>query len=98
MNNRQLFPFERNRYYAGKMLASMDFRAEQLYMNNKRRFLNSIAGGVLRSVIDFDIDKEELFDYGYLDGLQVKINVLRIDFDFKSMYNKATYHNFVILF
>ncbi len=57
-----------------------------------------IAGGVLRSVIDFDIDKEELFDYGYLDGLQVKINVLRIDFDFKSMYNNATYHNFVILF
>ncbi len=37
----------------------------------------------MRSVIDFDIDKEELFDYGYLDGLQVKINVLRIDFDFK---------------
>ncbi len=53
---------------------------------------------MLRSVIDFDIDKEELFDYGYLDGLQVKINVLRIDFDFKSMYNNATYHNFVILF
>ncbi len=45
MNNRQLFPFERNRYYAGKMLASMDFRAEQLYMNNKRRFLNSMLYG-----------------------------------------------------
>lgn len=42
-----------------------------------------IANGVLKSVIDFEIDREELFDYGYLDGLQVKINVLRIDFDFK---------------
>ena len=38
---------------------------------------------VLKSVINFEIDKEELFDYGYLDGKQVKIDVLRIDFDFK---------------
>lgn len=36
----QMFPFERNRYYAGKMLTSADFQAEQLYMNHKRQFLN----------------------------------------------------------
>lgn len=45
MKNNQLFPFERNRYYPGKMLTSADFTAEQLYMNNKRRFLNSVLYG-----------------------------------------------------
>lgn len=45
MKNNQLFPFERNRYYAGKLLTSADFQAEQLYMNNKRRFLNRILFG-----------------------------------------------------
>lgn len=42
-----------------------------------------IANAVLKSVIDFEIDEEELFDYGYLDGMQVKIDVSRIDFDLK---------------
>lgn len=45
MKNNQLFPFERNRYYAGKLLTSADFEAEQLYMNNKRRFLNRVLFG-----------------------------------------------------
>lgn len=45
MNNNQLLPFERNRYYSGKMLTSTDFQAEQLYMNNKRRFLNQVLFG-----------------------------------------------------
>lgn len=45
MKNNQLFPFERNRYYSGKLLTSADFEAEQLYMNNKRRFLNRIMFG-----------------------------------------------------
>lgn len=45
MNNNLLFPFERNRYYAGKMLTSADFGAEQNYMNNKRRFLNNLMFG-----------------------------------------------------
>lgn len=45
MKNNQLLPFERNRYYPGKMLTSADFTAEQLYMNNKRRFLNSVLYG-----------------------------------------------------
>lgn len=45
MNNNQLYPFERNRYYAGKMLTSADFLAEQTYFNNKERFLNSLMYG-----------------------------------------------------
>jgi hypothetical protein len=45
LKNSQLLPFERNRYYAGKVLTSTDFTAEQLYMNNKRRFLNSVMYG-----------------------------------------------------
>lgn len=45
MKNRELLPFERNRYYTGKMLTSADFRAEQEYMNNKRRFINSVMFG-----------------------------------------------------
>lgn len=42
-----------------------------------------IAKGCLRSEIDFEIDKEELYNYSYLDGMQVKVDVLRIDFDFE---------------
>lgn len=45
MNSNQLFPFERNRYYAGKMLTSADFAAEQGYVNDKRRFLNNLMYG-----------------------------------------------------
>ena len=45
MENNQLYPFESNRYYAGKMLTSSDFRAEQTYFNNKRRFINSLVYG-----------------------------------------------------
>ncbi len=42
-----------------------------------------IDNGILKSLINFQIDKEELYNYGYLDGKQVKVNVLRIDFDFE---------------
>lgn len=45
MENRQLLPFERNRYYVGKLLTSADFQAEQTYFNNKRRFLNQLMFG-----------------------------------------------------
>ena len=40
-----------------------------------------IGNAVLKSVIDFKIDDEELRGYEYLDGKQVKVDVLRIDFD-----------------
>ena len=45
MENNQLLPFERNRYYVGKLLTSADFQAEQTYGNHKRRFLNEMMFG-----------------------------------------------------
>ena len=42
-----------------------------------------IASGILKSVINFEIAKEELYNYGYLDGKQVQVDVLRIDLDFE---------------
>ena len=45
MGNNQLLPFERNRYYVGKLLTSADFQAEQSYGNHKRRFLNEMMFG-----------------------------------------------------
>lgn len=41
-----------------------------------------IENGILKSIIDFEIDEDELFDYGYLDGRHVKIDVIRFDFEF----------------
>ena len=45
MDTSQLLPFERNRYYVGKLLTSADFQAEQTYNGNKRRFLNQLMFG-----------------------------------------------------
>ncbi len=45
MNNSQIYPFERNRYYPKKRLSSADYQAEQDYFNNKRRFLNGLMYG-----------------------------------------------------
>ena len=45
MENNQLLPFERNRYYVGKLLTSADFQAEQTYNIHKRRFLNEMMFG-----------------------------------------------------
>ncbi|MDR1322139.1 MAG: hypothetical protein LBK56_12040 [Gracilibacteraceae bacterium] len=45
MENKQLLPFERNRFYVGKLLTSSDFLSEQMYLNNKRRFLNALMFG-----------------------------------------------------
>lgn len=60
MENRQgqLLPFERNRYYPGKLLTSMDFEAEQDYMINQRRFANSLVlgQGILCGLSVFNLD------------------------------------------
>ena len=45
MQNNKLFPFERNRFYSGKLLTSADFDTEQVYFNNKRRFLSRMMYG-----------------------------------------------------
>lgn len=73
MNNMQLFPFERNRYYLGKMLTSADFEAEQLYMNNKRRFINTMmfGSGIICGLSVFNLDDlSVLIESGVaIDGL-----------------------------
>lgn len=45
MKNLNYFPFERNRYFYGKLLSVDDFDAEQRYMNDKRRMLNRFLHG-----------------------------------------------------
>lgn len=46
MNNLQLFPFERNQYYHGKLMTYQDMTSEQKYMNDKRRLINRFLHGV----------------------------------------------------
>jgi hypothetical protein len=45
VKNLNYFPFERNRYFYGKLLSVDDFDAEQRYMNDKRRMLNRFLHG-----------------------------------------------------
>lgn len=45
MKGLQYFPFERNRYYYGKLLSADVLDAEQSYMNHKRRFVNRFLNG-----------------------------------------------------
>lgn len=54
----QVVPFERNRYYYGKVLTSADFTAEQKYMNDKRWFLNAVTlgSGILCGLNVFNLD------------------------------------------
>lgn len=43
--NERLYPFEKNRYYYGKLLTTPDFQAEQRYVDYKRMFLNQMILG-----------------------------------------------------
>lgn len=45
MKNLKYFPFERNKYFYGKLLSVEDFEVEQRYMNDKRRVLNRFLYG-----------------------------------------------------
>lgn len=45
MTNNQFYPFEKNRYYYGKLLTTSDLEAEQKYINNKRQFINKMMFG-----------------------------------------------------
>lgn len=58
MKNTKLYPFERNRYYPGKMLVSADFQAEQTYFNSKRRFINNLmyGSGIVCGLGVFNLD------------------------------------------
>ena len=45
MKNSTIFPFERNRYFYGKLLSVDDFELEQKYYNDKRRMINQFVCG-----------------------------------------------------
>jgi hypothetical protein len=45
MKNRSYYPFERNRFFYGKLLTVRDFETEQKYFNDKRRFVNRLLHG-----------------------------------------------------
>ncbi|GAA0377009.1 hypothetical protein [Bacillus horti] len=45
MNVTRYYPFERNRYFYGKLLTVRDFESEQKYFNNKRRMINRLLHG-----------------------------------------------------
>lgn len=45
MKHSRYFPYERNRYFYGKLLTVRDFDAEQKYVNDKRRLLNRLLHG-----------------------------------------------------
>lgn len=47
------------------------------------RGILDVENSLLKSAIDFEVDKEELINYGYLNGKFVSMNVVRIDLDFK---------------
>ena len=45
MNHANFFPFERNRYFYGKLLTVRDFEVEQRYHSSKRALLNRLVHG-----------------------------------------------------
>lgn len=45
MKNMTYFPFERNKYFYGKLLTVDDFETEQRYFNDKRRVINRFLYG-----------------------------------------------------
>ena len=45
MKNATIFPFERNKYFYGKLLSVDDFELEQKYGNDKRRMINRYVCG-----------------------------------------------------
>lgn len=45
MKNTRYYPFERNRYFYGKLLTVRDFESEQKYFNDKRRLINRLLFG-----------------------------------------------------
>ena len=62
MKNLQYFPFERNRYYYGKLLTEQDFNSEQRYFNDKRRMVNRFlhGSGVVAGLTVVGIDEKSI--------------------------------------
>lgn len=62
MKDYNYVPFERNRYFYGKLLSVEDFQREQAYMNHKRCLLNRLlyGDGILCGMQVFAIDEESI--------------------------------------
>lgn len=62
MKNSNLFPFERNKYFYGKLLSVDDFELEQKYMNDKRRLLNRFlfGFGVVSGLYVVNVDEQTI--------------------------------------
>lgn len=45
MKNQKIIPYERNRYFYGKLMTVRDFEIEQRYHNDKRRLMNRLFVG-----------------------------------------------------
>ena len=62
MKNSNLFPFQRNRYFYGKLLSVDDFELEQRYMNDKRRLVNRFlfGPGIVTGLYVVDVDEQTL--------------------------------------
>lgn len=62
MKNLKSFPFERNRYFYGKLLSVDDFETEQKYVNDKRRTINRFlfGSGVVCGLGVVEVDDESI--------------------------------------
>ena len=62
MKNLKSFPFERNRYFYGKLLSVEDFETEQKYFNDKRRTINRFlfGSGVVSGLNVVEVDDESI--------------------------------------
>lgn len=62
MKNLKSFPFERNRYFYGKLLSVDDFETEQKYFNDKRRTINRFlfGSGVVCGLNVIEVDDESI--------------------------------------
>lgn len=62
MKNLKSFPFERNRYFYGKLLSVDDFETEQKYFNDKRRTINRFlfGAGVVCGLHVVEVDDESI--------------------------------------
>ncbi|TGY96638.1 hypothetical protein E5329_08740 [Petralouisia muris] len=62
MKNLKSFPFERNRYFYGKLLSVEDFETEHKYFNDKRRTINRFlfGSGVVCGLGVVEVDDESI--------------------------------------
>lgn len=62
MKNLNYYPFERNKFFYGKLLTVADFELEQKYMNDKRRYLSRylFGCGVICGLNTYNVDDNSI--------------------------------------